>query len=188
MVDLHSPPRPERTARPVPEADLEKALVDATGAVRAMLLLAGWAGLRAGEIARLRAEHLLLNTSHPVVVVLDGKGATDGVIPISPWLETELRRCRLHSEGWLFPKRFEPNEHRPAHSVSHAGRDRFQKLGIQASLHNARHRFGTQSYLATGDLRLTQMLMRHRSWAETSSYISISPFALVDAVALLPTF
>jgi integrase/recombinase XerC len=188
MDDIERIPDPRRTPRPIDETDLHKALLTATYPVRPMLLLAGWAGLRSGEISRLRAEHLLLDAPSPVVVVLNGKGATDGIIPISPWLEKELRQCRLPQAGWLFPKRSNSEEHRPTPSISGAARDWFAKLEIEATLHQLRHRFATQTYLATGDLQVTQMLLRHRSWSTTICYVAISPLALVDAVALLPTF
>ena len=148
-----------RLPRPIAEDDLAVALTEAPDRVRPWLLLAGWAGLRASEIARLRAEDL----DETYLVVRESKNHRDGVVPLSPWLTDELRRCDLARHGWLFPR----HEGRPgpnrAWTVSQLANRHLHSLGLADTLHTLRHRFGTQVQRAGRDFRVTQELMRHES-------------------------
>ena len=48
--------------------------------------------------------------------------------------------------------------------------DYLKTLGIADTLHSLRHRFGTQLYRSSQDLRLTQELLGHVSIATTTLY------------------
>ena len=52
------PVTPRRLPRPIPEADLMRALECAPERIRLMIVLAAWCGLRCKELANLRREHI----------------------------------------------------------------------------------------------------------------------------------
>ena len=58
-----------RIPRPIGEDDLMEALAVAPGRIRLMIVLAGWGGLRARELALLRRECILETLAPPVLLV-----------------------------------------------------------------------------------------------------------------------
>lgn len=64
--------------------------------------------------------------------------------------------------------------------------ERGNSVGIADSFHATRHRFCTQIYRVSGDLRLTQHLAGHSSPATTSQYVAWSDPEAVGALAALP--
>lgn len=156
---IAKPRLPRNLPRPILEDDLTRALDNAPDRVKAWLYLAAYAGLRACEIAPLRAEDLWWHGSPPVIHVRRGKGGHSGVVPIAPVLVDVLRE--LPRRGLLFRREDgQVNEVRP-HTVSHLCNRYLHGLGIWDTLHSLRHRFGTQVYRASGrDIRQTQELMR----------------------------
>lgn len=145
--------------RPISDADLEYALSVADLRMRAWLCLAGFQGLRCAEIANLRREDLLDDRDPPLLVVRQGKGAKDAILPLNPRAEEALRSYGLRS-GYLFL--LNNGERLGARTLScYVGRF-LRGHGIKASAHRARHTFGTAVYrLSGGDLRLTQEMLRH---------------------------
>ncbi|HKY14797.1 MAG TPA: tyrosine-type recombinase/integrase, partial [Microthrixaceae bacterium] len=179
---LRRPRTYRRLPRPIAEDDLATALAEAPDRVRPWLLLAGWAGLRASEIAQLRAEDL----DETYLVVRESKNHRDGIVPLSPWLVDQLRRCDLARHGWLFPRhdgRPGPNR---AWTVSQLANRHLHSLGLADTLHTLRHRFGTQVQRAGRDFRVTQELMRHESPVSTAIYTLVDRADLAAAVRDLP--
>ncbi len=185
-ADLIAPRDTIRLPHPISETDLQRALQGGRH-VRPMLLLAGWAGLRAREIAHLHADHLLLNITQPRVEIHGGKSRRDASVPLAPAVVDALVDCDLPTTGWVFPKRAAPSEHRTPSSISRSVNCWLTELGIDSSLHELRHRFATETYRLTLDLRLTQELMRHTSPATTARYTLVAPTKLAAAVELLPS-
>lgn len=184
-IRLVRPRVPRRLPRPMPDGDLTVAIDTAPERVRPWLMLAAYAGLRACEIASLRAEDLLWANDPPLIVVGEGKGGHAGVVPMAPVLEPELRR--LPGRGWLFLRLDgKPGPVKP-HLVSHRANDHLHGLGITHTLHSIRHWFGTKAYRASGrDLRQTQELMRHQSPVSTAIYSWMDPDEAAETVASLP--
>jgi integrase len=139
-----------------------------------------------GEIAQLHADHLCLEGDAPHVRIIESKGRHEDVIPLSGWLVGQLDRCKLPQSGWILPSRFDPTRHRDRHSISGSAGRHLHSLGLQGGIHTLRHRFGTQTYLMTRDLRVTQELMRHSDPSTTALYTSLAPGELAEAVNLLP--
>lgn len=161
--------------RPIPEPDLVLALDHAPERVRPMLLLAAYAGLRACEIAGLRGEHL----SDEAVFVADGKGGRQRIVPMHPKVAAELVPAR---SGWVFPHldgRAGPV--RP-HRVSHLCNGYLHAIGLPQTLHQLRHRFGTETYRACSDIRVVQELMGHADPATTAGYAAHSVARAAEAV------
>ncbi len=184
-VALVSPRVPECLPRPISETDLRRALHTSPRVVRICLLLAGWAGLRAAEIAALSVEDLRFD-DEPEVRIAESKGRHEDLIPLSPWLASQLLACELPSAGWLFPKRGDYTVHRDRSSISSSACRHLHTLGIPGGLHSLRFRFATQSYRATRELYVTQALMRHRDPASTVRYTKLDTRDLAEVVALLP--
>lgn len=181
-VRLVRPRLARRLPRPMPEGDLAMAVEVAPPQIKAMLMLAAFAGLRACEIAGLCGEHI--QVGERVILIAEGKGGGMSSVPISPALEPILRG--LPKSGPLFHL----TDGRPMkpHNVSHWCNRYLHDMGITHTLHSLRHRFGTAVYAASGrDLRATQELLRHRTPVSTAIYTWVSPGHLADAVNRLPS-
>lgn len=182
---LIRPRVPRRLPRPMPDGDLSVALDMAPDRIRPWLMLAAYAGLRACEVAPLRAEDLMWSNDPPLIVVDQGKGGHMGAVPMAPVLESELRA--LASRGWLFTYRNGESGHIPPHLVSSYSNKYLHDLGISHTFHTLRHWFGTQTLRANGgDLRQSQELMRHQSPVSTAIYTWVDPKAAAVTVASLP--
>lgn len=185
---LRRPKLPRRLPRPMSEADLAVAVQTATPQVRAMLLLGAFAGLRAGEIANLRADDIWWESTPPMIVVNDGKGGQPGTVPMSDDLALMLAACDLPTRGWLFPRGDGAPGPMRAWSISHKANRHLHGLGISSTLHQTRHRFGTEVLRASGGaLRVAQEALRHRSIMSTQLYTAIGNADVADAVAGLPS-
>lgn len=181
-------PRPRtfrRLPRPLTEADVAHALAEATGKLRLMVALMAYAGLRAGEVARIRREEIVDTTDAPVIFVADGKGGRQRIIPCHPKILEALAEHPLQA-GWLFPKVIGPGAHRehvhPGY-VTNTVADHLRACGIDATGHQLRHTFGTLVYRHTLDLRTTQEVLGHASPVTTAGYAAWTPAAAAAAVA-----
>lgn len=166
---LPMPKLPRRYPRPIPEKDLTTAFTCATGDLVVWLALAGWCGLRAAEIALLTAERVI-DEGDGMYLRVDGKGGKERIVPVptdvAPLVRQYIRR------GPLF--------YRPKGGVATGGyiskvsSDFFQGVGLPYTLHTLRHRFGTQHYKLTRDIRATGDLMGHVSTSTTALYVAIA--------------
>ena len=174
--------------RPVGEDVLTDAVLNAPLRVRPWLVLAGWAGLRAKEIALLRRERVLDTAAPPVLLVAADatKGRRERIIPLSAFALAELRLAGMPRAGWMFRRcdgRRGPNQ---PWMVSHLANEHLHSCGIQATLHQCRHRFGTVLYQQTHDLRLVQELMGHADPSTTAGYAAYDRSGAAAAVEALP--
>lgn len=161
-----------RLPRPIPTADLAEAIDLADERVRPWLVLAAYGGLRAIEIANLRAELVDFNTKRMTVT---GKGNKERTLPMHPEVEHALRTLDppMPRSGFVF-RHWDQEGPPKAYSVSHACCRHLHSVGIDSTLHSLRHWFGTNVYRNTQDLRLTQELMGHGSPITTSGYAAHS--------------
>lgn len=169
-----------RLPRPISEAHLVRALASAPPRIRPWFYLAAYAGLRAAEIANVRREDILDRATPPMIIVTDGKGGKQRLIPLSPVVLDALRP--MPARGWLFPREDgQPGPNAPW-LISQKSSTYLHRIGIDASIHQLRHRFGTAIYAASKDLRVTQELMGHASPITTAGYAAYSPQGAVNAV------
>ncbi len=186
---LVSPKQPRRLPRPIDGGDLDRALDNAPDRLRPWLLLAAFAGLRAHEVAPLRAEDLALTVAHAATVRVEGKGGKERVIPLGPAVVAELRGCGLPRRGWLFPG--QDRQRQPtglpvtASQVSHLGSRYLHESGSPSTFHSLRHRFGTDAYAASCDLRLVQELLGHASPVTTAIYAALVPGRAAQVTAAI---
>lgn len=164
-------PRPKvaaRVARPIPESELQVALVCAPEPVRTWLILSAFMGLRAMEIAQIRREDI---TEHAGRLILTGvgKGGKPFRLPVPTGVVPALGRWLTAARGplWRLPNGQPVRSTYVSHEVSRF----FRSIGMHYTLHCGRHRFGTLAYRQTRDLLLTQDLMRHSDPSSTRLYI-----------------
>lgn len=156
---LLSPKLPQRRPKPISEADLELAIAAAGEPIRTWLILASYAGLRRAEIAGLRREDVDVRAATITVV---GKGDKERTVPAADVL-LEALQPYLGGSGPLWPGTS------PDVVGRHVG-NHLHDLGIPASIHCGRHRFASQVYQQTRDIRLVQDLLGHNSPVTTAAY------------------
>ncbi len=185
---LLRPRRSRRLPRPISEADLLHALAEAPPDLRPWLVLAAWAGLRAKEIALLRRENVL-DQGRPAALLVAAdatKGSAERIVPLSVFVLAELASCGLPASGWMFPRQDgKPGPNTPAR-LSQRANKHLHEHGVAATLHQLRHRFGTQAYRASKDLRAVQELMGHADPATTAGYAAYDVASAAEAVNALP--
>lgn len=186
-LDLLVPRRRRRLPRPIGEEDLLRALEEAPQRIRPWLALAGWAGLRAKEIALLRREAVLEQAPRPGILVASDatKGADERFVPMHAVVRQALAEYGMPTAGWVFRRGDgQPGPNTPC-CVSHLANRYMHGAGITETLHQLRHRFGTQAYEVTRDLRQVQEWMGHHDISDTAGYVQVSG-ASADKIAEIP--
>lgn len=162
---------PKTLPRPVP-ADMVPALITACSDpdVQLMVALAAYAGLRRAEIATLS----MADVTHDTIVIRNGKGAKDRMIPLHPRLRLMLAGRR----GQLFDV--------SKNSVGRRVAEHLRACGVDATCHQLRHTFGTElARLTHGDLLLVGSLMGHECTDTTKGYTAFDSSRSASAVAEL---
>ena len=163
---------------------------------RLVLRTAYAAGLRLSEVLHLQAQHI--DSSRMLIHVVQGKGAKDRFVPLSPQLLSELRDYWKHyrPRTWLFPG---ATPDRTLHGSSvqrtcqQAARD--ARLSKRVTPHMLRHSYATHLMEAGVDLCTIQKLLGHRDLSTTTLYTHVSqqrlesivsPLDLLPAIEALP--
>lgn len=183
---LLTPRLSRRIPRSIGEATLFQAVQSAPPRIRPMLILAGWAGLRAKEIALLRRSVVLDTARPPVIIVARDatKGRRERVVPICDFVLDEVVPV-LPVAGWCFRKT-DGVSPLSANYVSALCNRYLHATGAAESLHQLRHRFGSQAYQASRDLRAVQELMGHAHPQSTAGYAAFNNASAIAAVAGIP--
>lgn len=155
--------------RPMADDIYATALDAAPPDVRIILALAGFAGLRAIEIARLDWSEISLGQRNPVIRIVEGKGGHGRVVPVSSALRSILLEV-ADRRGPVITYRSGWRGHVTAHRVSSMTNDYLHGGGIDETLHQLRHRFATSAYRACRDIRVVQQLLGHASPVTTAVY------------------
>lgn len=160
---------PAGVPKPCPEHVLVAALARADATTRLMLLLGAYAGLRRNEIATLHASHVM-----GASLRVTGKGNKTRRVPIHP-----LLAGIVGFDAWAIPSPIRPGRHA---SPDYVASQVEAALGGGWTTHSLRHRFATQAYRATRDIRAVQMLLGHTSPTTTARYVLVNEDALTAAV------
>ena len=169
MVKLQTPKRPERSPRPVADADLVKLLnVGMHARTRVMILLAALAGLRVAEVAQVKGEDLDLDAGRIQVL---GKGGKRAWVPLHPMLREVA--AAMPRTGYWFPGncRRAGQPIRPK-GVSDIIGNAMRRAGVQGTPHSLRHFFCTELVERGADLRVVQELARHSQLSTTAVYVA----------------
>lgn len=183
---LIRPSLPRRLPRPIAEDTLDMLVLDAPDRLRPWFVLAGWAGLRAGEVARATRVDVQDQAESPVMRV-HGKGGKERIVPLSPFVLAELHRHGLPTRGPLFRRPSDGRQESPQR-VSQLANIYMREQGVtDNTFHGLRHRFATALYDSCGDLRVVQEVLGHATPAITALYVQWSNGKAVDGVGKIRT-
>lgn len=181
---LTLPVVPRHLPRPIDEDDLAMALAAARPKMRAILTLAAYAGLRCVEIAGLDWSDLRREEDGTTLIhVRYGKGNKDRMVEVGQVVLRALHGHGMRRRGPMFYGA----DGRPldARSISSSGNRFLARHGVEATMHQLRHRYGTRAYELSRDLRLVQEMLGHASPQTTAGYTRLSREAAGAMVAAL---
>ena len=154
-----------------------EAIFSATGNLkhRAILMTVYSAGLRVGEVTRLKVSDI--DSERMMIRVNEGKGLKDRYTLLG---ERNLEILRLYYKEyrpleWLFPGK-DPSEPVSISCVQRVFKASVQEAGIKkkASVHTLRHSFATHLLESGTDLYYIQRLLGHKSASTTAVYLHIA--------------
>ena len=182
-----SAPKP----RPAPEW-LWRELVDSAPARELLMIrLAGEAGLRRGEIARVHRDDVVWD-GEGYSLIVRGKGDKQRVVPLNDRLAEQLQRGGWEwvppgHVGFVFPAVDQWGNVVGDHlSADRVGRLISGLMPVGWSAHKLRHRFATRGFAVTRNLRAVQEALGHASVATTQRYTAVGSAdvrAVVEAAA-----
>lgn len=161
----------KRSPRPIPEKDLRDALVSAryNHQLFVWFLLAGYCGLRAGEIAAVTRNDVRPDDDGGAFLNVHGKGGHERVVRVPPDVLAELSKY-MYVNGPIF--RTTAGKPVTAHWVSIHASAHLRGIGMNYTLHTLRHRFATKLCDIGADIRDVQAALGHQSLATTTQYVA----------------
>lgn len=166
--------------RPISEDQLTYLVAQAAGRMRAWLLLGAFSGLRCMEIAGLHRGDVLEADMHLRVL---GKGRKERVVPMHPLVLAALRAQGMPKAGPLW--RMADGRQITAHRLSQAANRWIRAMGVDATMHQLRHFFGTHTYRECQDVLAVGGLLGHSNPASTAVYAKFSNRVATAAVLSL---
>ena len=146
---------------------------------RALLMLVYSAGLRVGEVVRLRTADL--DVDRGLVRVRQGKGNKDRYTLLARKAveAVQIYRDAYPTDPWLFPG-MDPAEHLTTRSVQRIVKQSAEAAGIakDVSTHTLRHSFATHLLEGGTNLRVIQELLGHESARTTQIYTHVAQSTL----------
>src|SRR5665647_37613 len=153
----------KHSARPVPEGDLYRAMLEAPDDTRRMIALGAMAGLRSAEIAKITWGDV--DNGNGVLWVRGGKGDKDRSVPLSSGLLAELG---TPGEGPIVGRDM------TAKNLSQAIGRYLRSKGVNYTAHKLRARYATRFLAATGDLAAAAEALGHSDLSSISRYVIAS--------------
>ena len=160
------------------------------GKPRTVLMTAYGLGLRVGELCRLRVGNIDGHADRMCVRVVQGKGAKDRYVPLSPDVLELLRGWwkLTHPREWLFCAQSDPSRPLIEDSASrwyHAARSR---AGIhkRGGIHSLRHCYATHLLEAGVDLHSLSQWLGHRHVSTTTRYLHLARPDAPDGIRRQP--
>lgn len=144
---------------------------------RVLLTVLYSAGIRLGELCRLRVEDI--DSSRMLLHIRQGKGHKDRFAPLSPIALELLRQWwrATHPVGLLFPNKNDPSRSINPSTVQRAVKVTARQAGItkRISPRTLRHSFATHSMEQGTSMRVIQVLLGHAHGRTTETYTHVSP-------------
>jgi len=159
---LDAPHVPNGLPRPMSRVDLHRALDVLPPDLRRAVCLGAYAGMRVSEAAALDWADVDLDTRQ--IRVMCSKGGKSRVVAVSPVLVDEIlpdTGGSVVSGGGRFYT---------ADTLQRKVNRALRGIGVDATSHQLRHRYGTLAYQATGDLLAVGRMMGHSSPVTTAVY------------------
>ncbi len=170
-------PKKERKLPNVLSAEEVLALLKSVNNIkhRALLYVLYSAGLRVGEVVRLRVNDL--DYERRTITVRQGKGRKDRVTLLSDAAALVIKEYAegMSAQQWLFPGQ-DGRKHLTERSVQKLFEKCKGEAGIvkPVSVHSLRHSFATHLLEGGTDLRYIQELLGHQSSKTTQRYTHVS--------------
>jgi len=188
LGDVHYYQRPKHTLPLVLSREEVRRLLEATLRLRdrALLETAYSAGLRLGEVLRLKVADI--DSQRMTIRVEQGKGHKDRYVMLSPVLLETLRAYwrEARPRVYLFPGH---KGKRPLHDsmAQRAFKEARDKAGIRkrATFHTLRHSFATHLLESGSNVRTIQALLGHRSLGTTQRYTHLAQNYVNETVSPL---
>ena len=168
---LRTPKVPRLLPRPLSEQRLELAIEASDRRMRVVILLAAFAGLRAGEVAALAWSDVQLEGAEPTLRVV-GKGARERIVDMAPMLCDSLASLP-HRRGPVVRRASGSAQPYSANGLSKLANRYLRALDVPDTYHALRHRFGTQVCRA-GGIRVAQASLGHASITTAALYAEVS--------------
>lgn len=144
---------------------------------RVMLTVVYSAGLRLGEICRLRVQDI--DSSRMLIAIRQGKGNKDRYVPLSPIALDLLRQWWRATKpaSFLFPNTKDPSRPLCHCTVQRAVRVAAKRAGLgkKVSTRTLRHSFATHLIEQGTPTRVIQVLLGHSHVRTTETYTHVSP-------------
>lgn len=152
---------PRGVPRPVDDRTIRHALAHCDERTALMVELMAYGGLRRGEVAAVRGEHV-----DGYWLTVEGKGGHTRVVPLPPHLAARIRR---RGPGWTFPGAVEGHL-----SARWVGTLVARDLPRGMTAHQLRHRYATTVYKSSHDIRAVQTLLGHARLDTTMVYTAVN--------------
>lgn len=153
---------------------------------RAILFMVYSAGLRVGEVVRLKITDI--DTDRMLIHVVQGKGKKDRYTTLSQIALIELRNYakEYKPETWLFPGQ-NNKEFITERTVQRIFENARVKAGVKkkVSVHSLRHSFATHLLEGGIDLRYIQELLGHSSSKTTEIYTHVTQKSIQNIISPL---
>lgn len=165
-AELTLPQLRKTQPHPTKFEDLKMIFACAMGRLRTAYTLATFAGLRSGEICRLRSSDINLDgqpTAH-----IYGKGGRERTVPLLPPVLYEVE----YKKGWIVTND-EGGAMEPLYLSVESSRF-LHNIGMQTTLHSMRAAFATNAVRMTHDPLLVRDLLGHESIKTTEIYMQSS--------------
>ena len=162
ISDIGKPRLHARSPRPMPSEDIRRAVELADPRMKVWILLGGLQGLRCMEVSGLCREDIRESS---MTLRIIGKGSKERFLPIHENVLNALREWgHMPSDGRLWPEETPGSVSRKINRFLH------NVVGTKFTAHTLRHKFGTEVFRSSLDLRLCQELMGHSSPQTTAGY------------------
>ncbi len=176
VTNLRRPKKVKRLPKVLSELEVSK-IIDVLTNIkhRAIIMVLYSAGLRVGEVVRLKTENI--DSDRMLIHVQMGKGQKDRYTILSEITLDNLRQYyRIYRPvKWLFPGA-KPGSHITERTVQKVFKSAKENAGItkDVSVHSLRHSFATHLLEAGTDLRHIQELLGHQSSKTTEIYTHVT--------------
>jgi site-specific recombinase XerD len=196
LPELYTIKEPERVPLVMSQDETKRLLAKAANLqVRLLLSLGYGAGLRVGEVVRLKVKDI--DSAQMVIRVEQSKGRKDRLVMLSPetlallrqWWKVRTRRQDRGvpvEERWLFPGR-RPGLHLTARQVNRLFHETVNAAGLKkaVTLHTLRHSFATHLFDRGIDIRTIQALLGHSKLETTARYTRVATGLISSVVSPL---
>jgi site-specific recombinase XerD len=184
---LLRPKRENKLPEVLSQKDVLKILTNVSNIKhKAILFLTYSAGLRVGEVVRLKLSDV--DSERMLIHIVQGKGRKDRYSVLSQAALEVLREYvkKYKPEKWLFPNE-DSGKHITERTVQRIFETTKDKAGIQkkVSVHSLRHSFATHLLEGGVDLRYIQELLGHQSSKTTERYTHVTEKSIKNILSPL---